>query len=194
MNRLRETLSQTWLGIQGSLFPCLAEELGPLTQKQQDLVATLEQVRIEELIPSGRGFRGRPADDRAAVARAFVAKAVYQMPTTRALLDRLATDISLRRICGWERKRDVPDEWTFSRAFAEFSASRLPERVHAALVDVNPRRGKPSLRPRQGGSNCWATPRRRRCATRVPDVPTKEEHRSRWMRFVPQRILRSFFR
>ncbi len=134
MNRLRETLSQMWLGIQGSLFPWLAEELGPLTQKQQDLVATLEQVRIEELIPSGRGFRGRPADDRAAIARAFVAKAVYQMPTTRALLDRLATDISLRRICGWERKHDVPDEWTFSRAFAEFSASRLPERVHAALV------------------------------------------------------------
>ena len=134
MNRLRETLSQTWLGIQGSLFPWLAEELGPLTQKQQDLVATLEQVRIEELIPSGRGFRGRPADDRAAVARAFVAKAVYQMPTTRALLDRLATDISLRRICGWERKHDVPDEWTFSRAFAEFSESRLPERVHEALV------------------------------------------------------------
>ena len=125
MNRLRETLSQTWLGIQGSLLPWLAEEMGPLTQKQQDLVATLEQVRIEELIPSGRGFRGRPADDRAAV---------YPMPTTRALLDRLATDISLRRICGWERKHDVPDEWTFSRAFAEFSASRLPERVHAALV------------------------------------------------------------
>ena len=43
MNGLRETLSQTWLGIQGSLFPWLAEELGPLTQKQQDLVATLEQ-------------------------------------------------------------------------------------------------------------------------------------------------------
>ena len=29
---------------------------------------------------------------------------------------------------------------------------------------------------------------------RVPDVPTEEGHRSRWMRFVPQRILRSFFR
>ena len=28
----------------------------------------------------------------------------------------------------------MPDEWTFSRAFAEFSASRLPERVHEALV------------------------------------------------------------
>jgi len=56
------------------------------------------------------------------------------MPTTRALLDRLGTVSALRRICGWERKNDVPDEWTFSRAFAEFSASRLPERVHEAFI------------------------------------------------------------
>ena len=27
-----------------------------------------------------------------------------------------------------------PDEWTFSRAFAEFSASQLPERVHEAFI------------------------------------------------------------
>jgi hypothetical protein len=27
-----------------------------------------------------------------------------------------------------------PDEWTFSRAFAEFSASRLPERIHEAFI------------------------------------------------------------
>jgi hypothetical protein len=50
------------------------------------------------------------------------------------LLDRLATDSALRRICGWERKSDVPDEWTFSRAFAEFSASHLPGRVHEAFI------------------------------------------------------------
>jgi len=56
------------------------------------------------------------------------------MPTTRALLDRLETDSALRRICGLERKNDVPDEWTFSRAFAEFSASQLPERVHEAFI------------------------------------------------------------
>ena len=59
---------------------------------------------------------------------------VYNMPTTRALLDRLETDTALRRICGWERKNDVPDEWTFSRAFAEFSEFRLPERVHEAFI------------------------------------------------------------
>jgi hypothetical protein len=134
MNRLHETLSQAWLNIQGSLFPWLAEELGPLTAKQQELVATLELVRIEEFIYSGRGFPGRPPQDRTAIARAFAAKMVYNYPTTRALLERLATDKALRRICGWERKSDVPDEWTFSRAFAEFAKSRLPARVHEALI------------------------------------------------------------
>ena len=134
MSKLRDTLSQTWLNIQSSLFPWLSEELGPLTGKQQELVTTLEVVRIEEFIYSSHGFPGRPPQDRTAIARAFVAKTIYNMPTTRALLDRLETDSALRRICGWERKNDVPDEWTFSRAFAEFSASQLPERVHEAFI------------------------------------------------------------
>jgi Transposase DDE domain/Transposase domain (DUF772) len=134
MSKLRCTLSQTWLNIQSSLFPWLSEELGPLTKKQQELVTTLEVVRIEEFIYSSRGFPGRPPQDRTAIARAFVAKMIYNMPTTRAMLDRLETDSALRRICGWERKNDVPDEWTFSRAFAEFSKFHLPERVHAAFI------------------------------------------------------------
>ena len=129
MSRLRETLSQTWLSIQISLFPWLCEELGPLTKKQQELVSILELIRIEEFIYSSRGFPGRPPKDRTAIARALVAKMVYHLPTTRALLDRLDCDSALRRLCGWERKNDVPDECTFSRAFAEFSESRLPECV-----------------------------------------------------------------
>jgi hypothetical protein len=134
MSRLRETLSQAWLTIQGSLFPWLSEELGPLTAKQQELVTTLELVRIEDFIYSTRGFPGRPPQDRRAIARSFVAKMVYNLSTTRALLDRLTTDSALRRICGWERKTAVPKEWTLSRAFGEFSASQLPARVHAALI------------------------------------------------------------
>ena len=116
MNRLHETLSQACLNIQSSLFPWLTEELGPLTVKQQALITILEQVRNEEFIYPTRGFPGRPAQDRTAIARAFIAKMVYHMLTTRALLDRLSTDSALRRICGWERQNDVPDEWTFSRA------------------------------------------------------------------------------
>lgn len=134
MSKLNDTLAQTWLNVQWSLFPWLSEELGELTDKQQELVTTLELIRIEEFILSSYGCPGRPAEDRSAIARAFVAKMVYNMPTTRVLLDRLQTDVSLRRICGWERKSDISEEWTFSRAFAEFSDSQLPERVHEGLI------------------------------------------------------------
>ncbi|MCB1986006.1 MAG: hypothetical protein H6936_13695 [Burkholderiales bacterium] len=72
----------------------LSEELGPLTKKQQELVTTLKLVRIEEFIFTPRGFPERPAQDRAAIARVFVAKMIYNLPTTRALLERLASDKS----------------------------------------------------------------------------------------------------
>ncbi len=134
MSKLKVTLSQTWFNIQSSLFPWLSEELGELTAKQQELVTTLEMIRVEEFILPSYGYPGRRPEDRVAIARAFVAKMVYNLPTTRALLDRLETDISLRRICGWERKNDISAEWTFSRAFAEFSQSQLPERIHESLI------------------------------------------------------------
>ena len=82
-----------------------------------------------------RHGRGRPPHDRAAIARAFVAKAVFNFPTTRALLDRLHDDIVLRRLCGWEAVTEVPAESAFSRAFAEFAASQFAERVHTALIE-----------------------------------------------------------
>ena len=130
MNQLRKALSQYWLNIQGSLFPWLKEELGRLTEKQQQLVTTLELVRVEEFLCATHGLPGRPPADRSAIARAFVAKMVYNMATTRALMDRLESDPQLRRLCGWERKNEIPGEWSFSRAFAEFSENRLAERVH----------------------------------------------------------------
>jgi hypothetical protein len=134
---LVKTISQYWLRIQSSLFPWLEEELGEMTEKEQKLVTTLELFRIERFTAFSRSLRGRPPKERAAVARAFVAKAVYNMPTTRALLDRLACDKKLRRICGWEQKGGIPSESTFSRAFAEFSESRLPVCVHQALISKN---------------------------------------------------------
>jgi len=63
-----------------------------------------------------------------------VAKMVYDMASTRVLIERLQSDRALRRLCGWERRDEVPGEWTFSRAFGEFATSRLPERVHEALI------------------------------------------------------------
>ena len=134
MGRMRDSFSPYWQSIQDALFPDLEHELGPLTAKQQQLVQTLEVIRIEQWIPPQFRAPGRPPSDRAALARAFVAKAVYDMPTTRVLLDRLDTDVALRRLCGWERRSQVPSESVFSRAFAEFAGSQLPQRVHEALV------------------------------------------------------------
>lgn len=128
------TLSRFWGRIQGSLFPELEEELGPLTKKQMQLISILEIVRIEQFLIRVTHCIGRPPKDRAALARAFVAKSVFNMPTTRSLIERIESDISLRRICGWERRREIPDESTFSRAFSEFSASELPNLVHSTLI------------------------------------------------------------
>ncbi len=130
----REKLSHTWQHIQSFLFPLMEEELGELTDKQKLLVKVLEQIKLEVYFPYAGRFPGRPQEDRVAIARAFVAKMVYNMATTRLLLDRLASDPTVRRLCGWERKGAVPSEATFSRAFAEFAESRLPERVHQALI------------------------------------------------------------
>jgi hypothetical protein len=81
-----------------------------------------------------RGGRGRPAHDRSSIARAFLAKAIFNLPHTRALLERLAHDEVLRRLCGWRTAAEVPDETVFSRAFAEFAKSELPQRVQQAVV------------------------------------------------------------
>ena len=122
MSCLREFFAPHWLSIQPTLFPWLEDELGPLTKKQQQLAHTLEIIRVEDHLPRRFHVPGRPAKDRAAIARAFVAKAVYDMPTTRVLLDRFATDRSLRRICGWERKSAVPSESVFSPRLRRFRA------------------------------------------------------------------------
>jgi hypothetical protein len=131
---MREMLTSAWAHIQGFLFPMLREEVGPLTPQHERLVAVLDVARIEAFVQMWPGLPGRPPADRHALARAFVAKVVLNLPTTLALIERLAADAVLRRLCGWESRRGLPSESTFSRAFAEFAASSLPARVHEALI------------------------------------------------------------
>ncbi len=132
---LSDQLKQFMRVMQGSLFGVLQEQLGPLSDKLQKFVAVLNMIQIEAMVASWSGGVGRPAADRRAIARAFVAKAVYNMSTTRQLLDRLANDAALRRICGWESRREIPHESQFSRAFADFAASELPQRLHELLIE-----------------------------------------------------------
>jgi len=134
-NGLVSPLSMFFEQVQRRLFPKL-DEVGVLSDRERHLVVVLELVRIEELVGRVTGrWPGRPEKDRRPLARAFVAKAVLELPTTRALRERVIASSGLRRVCGWERCGEVPSEASFSRAFARFAQSELPQRVHAALIE-----------------------------------------------------------
>jgi hypothetical protein len=89
---------------------------------------------LASFVESRRCPTGRRPSDRLCIATAFFAKAIYNLPTVRHLIQRLQQDNQLLRLCGWERAEQVPTEATFSRAFAEFAKAGLPAQVHAALV------------------------------------------------------------
>ena len=130
-----DAMKARWNHIQASLFPWLREEIDPLTEALGQLVTTLDVIGLEAFVPEPPRGAGRPPEDRRALAKAFVAKAVLGIPTTKALIERLAVDKPLRHILGWERRSQVPSESTFSRAFAEFAQGDLPDKMHAALIE-----------------------------------------------------------
>ena len=131
-----KSVSQYLARIQEGMFPGFAEELGPMSEKHAQLMVILDVVRVEDFVKVDPYplTAGRPPADRSALVRAFVAKAVFNIPTTVALIDRLQADRVLRRVCGWELGRKIPCESTFSNAFADFSESKLIEVAHGTLV------------------------------------------------------------
>ena len=129
------TLFSIWHRIQHTLFPWMEEVLDPLTEKQREFVRVIELTDVQRHIcPYRWQGIGRKREDRLAMVLAFVAKAVYNIPTTKALIAFLRDGKNLRRLCGWESQGDIPSESTFSRAFEEFSRDGLGEKIHAAMV------------------------------------------------------------
>lgn len=131
-------LTTIFHGLQRQLFPALEEELGPLTALDQQFC---EVISLTDLGRFTHAYEwcgeGRPPCRRLWLAHAFIAKSVYQFPTTGALIEAVKTRPTLRRLCGWEGANDVPSEPTFSRAFTEFAADQLPQRVHENMVKVH---------------------------------------------------------
>ena len=133
----RELIMQRWNVVQQELLPELRDQIGALTPKLEQVIHILEWVRIEEFTATSWCGVGRPPHERAWLANAFVAKAVLGVATTVGLIERLAVDRALRRICGFVMCRKLPSAATFSRAFEEFAEGRLAERVHEALIKAH---------------------------------------------------------
>ena len=131
-----EVVARFWNVLKQRTLSFVGEEVGPLTPRLEQLIRVWEVLRIEEHVRvyAMGSTGGRPLKDRRAVARSFVAKSFLNIPTTTSLIERLRVDTTLRRLCGFERRKDVPSEATFSRAFGEFATTELGQRTHAALV------------------------------------------------------------
>ena len=79
--KLKERISWLMGTVQQSLFPHLDECLPePFTVRDKHLVKILELIQIEKFVPNSanRQWLGRPIKEREAIARAFVAKAVFK--------------------------------------------------------------------------------------------------------------------
>lgn len=129
-------LSDHWETIQVPLIRLIEEGVGErLSARLKQLIYAIEIIRVEEFIAGPHyQFMGRKEVDRRAMARAFIAKAIYNLPTTELLIEMLLHHRTMRQICGFERQNDVPSASTFSRAFAEFAQMKLGDKVHEALV------------------------------------------------------------
>ena len=132
---LREMLSGL-VRVSGAqeLFPRLEGELGPMGERYELFVAVLELSGSQALLPYFRGQVGRPEEDRAALARAFIAKAVFAFRRTRALIGVLRLTAGMADAAGASVLGRLPSEATFSRAFSEFAESGLASRLHETLI------------------------------------------------------------
>lgn len=132
-------LPKLYFTIERYLFPMVEEEIGEITAKMKEFLRIVELVRPSRFINDTLRWcgLGRPMKDREKMLLAFFMKAVYDLPTTKGLIENLKTNPSLRRLCGWEYRGDVPSEATFSRAFGIFAQEKVCDAIHAMVVLEN---------------------------------------------------------
>jgi len=129
------TLFDIFNTIQYRLFPWLEEELDPLTEKERRFVQVLSLI---DLRPHMNNYCwsgiGRKRKSRTSLAKAFIAKSVYNLETNEIFIEYLKGCKNLRRLCGWERRNEIPSSSTFSRSFSEFATGQLPNKLLEAMI------------------------------------------------------------
>ncbi len=136
MPKSSSNLSNMWtkiLNLENYLFPEIKEQLGTLSTKEEKLIKILDFAQIEKNVTVVT-ITNTPKD-RIEIARAMIAKSVYNMQTTRDLIDRLHSDRVLRVLCGWRYKIDIPSEAKFSRVFKELSDLQIAQKTHKKFVN-----------------------------------------------------------
>jgi hypothetical protein len=134
MNKFLEVISYGLHRIQRTFFPDLECEAGPIPKTLIELSYILQTVHSQKVPLPERCWTGRPPASRLAILNAFIAKSFLNISTTLHLVERLQSDRHLRLICGFEAFKNVPSESVFSRVFAEFARTELPQRIHEAIV------------------------------------------------------------
>jgi hypothetical protein len=118
---------------QTHLFRTLCAEFNSASHKLEQLIHILEWIQLDWHLPHTGQAHARPTKDRLTIACAFVAKAVLNLGTTWALIDRLNVAACFN-ICGFEAYKPLPSKATFSRAFKTFAESNLAEYADDAPV------------------------------------------------------------
>ncbi len=126
------SLSCFALGLQARLIEIVDRTGIVYNRSHLELLTVLEILKVDLVVPApATGRVGNQPRDRRPIFRAFVAKAMWNIPTTKQLVERLKLDEGFQVFCGF---REVPSESSFSRAFAEFASLGFAERLHEALI------------------------------------------------------------
>lgn len=132
----KDKIAAFLLGMPRSLFGFVQDNVGEVTEEHKRVLAVLEVIHIDEQVPECRRRFGRPRHSRKAMARAFLAKAVMGIPSTKALVHQLRVDRALREICGfWDGH--VPSESVFSELFTALAKEGVLQVIHEKTVKAH---------------------------------------------------------
>jgi len=124
-----------WCEISQGVFSWAEDDFGPLDERYRLFVATCEAViKTEDFAYAQWTGNGRPLNDRIAIAKAFIFKATFNIPTTKELVRQLRAEPVARRLCGWSSTMQIPSETGFSNANREFAERGFTEKWFEDIV------------------------------------------------------------